>query len=182
MIVINVTSLVDSLAVIAYCLPETNNLCNLRSAWATCNNFTDQEQQCTISLPQSSSIPVNVFEYGWLDLLATSNIAVEGNGAVLMHNVSAPLIEPVNSEIPALGSFPETGYLTGNLTDTADATQNVASGYVLGCPGETLRFTSCEGGGSGDSYMRLYDSSGAQVASNDDSCGSLSEITYTCEK
>ena len=178
--IINVTSLVDSQPVIAYCWPETNNLCNLRSAWATCNNFTDQ-QQCTISLPQSSSIPVNVFEYGWLDLLETANIAVEGNGAILMHNGSAPIIEPVYSEIAALGSFPETGFVTGDLTNTSNATQNVASGYVLGCPGETLRFTSCEGGGSGDSYMRLYNSSNASVAFNDDSCGSLSEITYTGE-
>ena len=178
--IINVTSLVDNLAVIAYCWHETSNLCNLRSAWATCNNFTYQ-QQCTISLPQSSSIPVNVFEYGWLELLATANIAVEGNGAILVHNGSAPLIEPVYSDIPALGSFPETGFVTGYLTDTAYATQNFKSGYVLGCRGETLRFTSCEGGGIGDSFMRLYNSRNVSVASNDNSCGYLSEITYTGE-
>jgi hypothetical protein len=180
--IINVTSLVDSQAVIAYCWPESNSLCNLRSAWAACNNFTDSQQQCTINLPNSSSIPIDVFAYGWLELLATSNIAVEGNGAMLMHDGSAPLNEPVYSEIPALGSFPETGFLTGALNNTADATQNFATGSVLGCPGETLSFTSCEGGGSGDSYLSLYDSSGEQVASNDDSCGVLSEITFTGEK
>ena len=123
-----------------------------------------------------------MFEYGWLELLSTSNIAVEGNGAILMHNGSVSLNEPVYSEIAALGSFPETGFLTVYLNNTAYATQNVASGSVLGCPGETLRFTACEGGGSGDSYMRLYNSRNESVASNDNSCGTLSEITYTGEK
>jgi len=54
--------------------------------------------------------------------------------------------------------------------------------YVYMWAGTSYRFTVCEGGGAYiyDTYMTLYDSSCAQVAYNDDYCGTGSQLDYTC--
>ena len=44
------------------------------------------------------------------------------------------------------------------------------------CPGETVSLSSC--GCGGDTYLRLFNATGSEVASNDDSCNYCSAITY----
>ncbi|MEJ8801261.1 MBG domain-containing protein [Pontibacter sp. H249] len=49
--------------------------------------------------------------------------------------------------------------------------------------GKTYKFSLCEtmgGSSTGDSEMKIYNSQGAEVATNDDACGTASEITWTC--
>lgn len=67
---------------------------------------------------------------------------------------------------------------------TDSATVNTANVYLNLGAGQTLTLGTCGlngASGSGDTYLRLYDPSGVQVAFNDDafgSCGVLSNFTY----
>jgi hypothetical protein len=66
-----------------------------------------------------------------------------------------------------------------SASNTSNAEQNYATCEVYACPGSTIVISGCGPGAcSGDQYLSLYDSSNNQVASNDDNCGSCSEIKY----
>jgi hypothetical protein len=72
----------------------------------------------------------------------------------------------------------QVGYAASN---TASATQSTIAAPVSLTGGQTLTFGACIPGASysGDTYLRLFDPLGVQVAVNDDACGLGSQLTYT---
>ena len=69
-----------------------------------------------------------------------------------------------------------------DAANTSFATVNTANEWVYAPPGATLTVGTCEvdeSWGAGDTYLRLYDAVGQQVAANDDSCGLLSKLSFT---
>jgi len=73
-----------------------------------------------------------------------------------------------------------SSYSTSN---TASATQNTVPCTFTAPPGVTILISDCSSSGclskTSDQYIRLTDSSGNQLAYNDDSCSYCSAITYT---
>ncbi len=70
-----------------------------------------------------------------------------------------------------------------SATNTASATQNTVNQTVALTAGQKITLGTCGLTGatfSGDTYLRLYGPTAAQVASNDDACGGTgSQIVYT---
>eukprot|EP00597_Dinobryon_sp_UTEXLB2267_P015099 CAMPEP_0170119432 /NCGR_PEP_ID=MMETSP0020_2-20130122/14390_1 /TAXON_ID=98059 /ORGANISM="Dinobryon sp., Strain UTEXLB2267" /LENGTH=871 /DNA_ID=CAMNT_0010348797 /DNA_START=71 /DNA_END=2686 /DNA_ORIENTATION=- len=114
-----------------------------------------------------------------------------GVGCVL--GSQAPVIAPTPAPtvyVPPTVFVPIT-CAAYSATNTASATQNYATCTFTACAGVSLRIADCDAsrcasGVNNDQYIRLYDGSGAAVASNDDSCNRCSIITYTtsgvCQK
>jgi len=79
--------------------------------------------------------------------------------------------------VTVFGSFSFTA------TNTASATQNTVDQYIWIQTGRKITAGTCGMAGSsatGDTYLRIYDNNGAQVAANDDACGTLaSNVSYT---
>ncbi|MFP2911505.1 trypsin-like serine peptidase [Pyxidicoccus sp. 3LFB2] len=70
---------------------------------------------------------------------------------------------------------------TFNATNTNSAQQNTTNHNVVLAAGKTLNFGTCTvpgATGTGDTYLRLYNAAGQQVASNDDACGVLSFASF----
>ena len=69
------------------------------------------------------------------------------------------------------------------LTEYAAALgDNNKADNVTVAAGQTLQFGTCTlagATGSGDTYLRLYTSTGTQVGASDNACGSLSYLRYT---
>jgi hypothetical protein len=69
-------------------------------------------------------------------------------------------------------------------TKTNSARKNTVNCPVIACQGRTVRVSMCGGltnnGGacSGDTFLRIFDPNGVQVASNDNSCGACSTATF----
>ncbi|MFP2928715.1 trypsin-like serine protease [Pyxidicoccus sp. 3LG] len=77
-----------------------------------------------------------------------------------------------------------SGAFDFSATNTNDARRNTVNGNVTLTAGQRLAFGTCSvagASGTGDTVLRLYNSAGQQVASNDDGsgCGTLSHGTYT---
>ncbi|QSQ22182.1 trypsin-like peptidase domain-containing protein [Pyxidicoccus parkwayensis] len=69
---------------------------------------------------------------------------------------------------------------TFTATNTNSAQQNTTNRNVTLAAGQTLNFGTCSvagASGTGDTYLRLYNGT-TQVASNDDSCGTLSFASF----
>jgi len=76
---------------------------------------------------------------------------------------------------------PRSGSTSYSASNTNSCTQNYSSYSLSLAAGETLNIGTCGvagSSGSGDTYLRLY-LGGSEVASNDDACGVLSNISYT---
>ncbi|MBU1240642.1 PPC domain-containing protein, partial [Myxococcota bacterium] len=76
----------------------------------------------------------------------------------------------------------DTGYNHPSMlnywaTNTNSAQQNTTNYTVVLSANATYTISTC--GASGDTYLRLKNSSGTQVAYNDDGCGLQSAMTYT---
>jgi hypothetical protein len=75
------------------------------------------------------------------------------------------------------------GSYSYSASNTSSAQQNTIDRYVWIQTGRTITAGTCGLAGSsasGDTYLRIFDSNGAQVAANDDACGSLaSSLSYT---
>jgi hypothetical protein len=68
-----------------------------------------------------------------------------------------------------------------SATNTNSALQNTTNRNVTLAAGQTINAGTCTvagASGSGDTYLRLYDAAGTQVAYNDDSCSLLSYFSY----
>jgi V8-like Glu-specific endopeptidase len=77
---------------------------------------------------------------------------------------------------------PPGGSYAYNATNTNSAQQNTANKDVTLAAGQKITLGTCSttgGTANGDTYIRFYAPGGAQVASNDDSCGTGSSLTYT---
>jgi len=108
-----------------------------------------------------------------------------GVGCVLATQAIVPVIAPTPSPtvyVPPTTFVPVT-CAAYSASNTASATQNYATCTFTACAGVSLRIADCDAArcpsGSNDQYIRLYDGSGAEVTSNDDSCNLCSTITYT---
>ena len=89
-----------------------------------------------------------------------------------------PTKSPAWSLAPTMAPFYCDSFSASN---TNSAQQNTASCLFQAIGGRTLTVSACSGTTgvcSGDTYIRLF-SNGVQVASNDDSCGLCSGLTYT---
>mmetsp|Transcript_63753 Transcript_63753/g.132745 ORF Transcript_63753/g.132745 Transcript_63753/m.132745 type:complete len:894 (+) Transcript_63753:122-2803(+) len=98
---------------------------------------------------------------------------------------AAPTVMPSATTMPTNEiSFPHT---TGVLTNTNSARQNTVPVRTQGCGGDVIVFDTCDNPTTTnwlrDTYIRLFDSSGSQVAINDDLSYSnqqlCSRIIYT---
>ena len=77
-----------------------------------------------------------------------------------------------------------SGSFAFSASNTNSAQQNTTNHNVTLAAGQVLKLGTCTvtgASGTGDTYLRLYGptTTGPQVASNDDSCGTLSYLTYT---
>ena len=75
------------------------------------------------------------------------------------------------------------GSYSFSASNTSSAQQNTVDQYVWIQTGRKITVGTCGLAGSsavGDTYLRIYNSTGTQVAANDDACGSLaSNLSYT---
>jgi slime mold repeat-containing protein len=79
-------------------------------------------------------------------------------------------------------TFPSSGSFSYSGFDTNSATQNTFNFDIPMVAGQTLSAGTCGltgASGSGDTFLRLFDSFNAQVTFNDDACGVLSFFTFT---
>ena len=78
---------------------------------------------------------------------------------------------------------PPVETFTFNATNTNSAQQNTTNVSVTLAAGQTLSFGTCtlpQATGTGDTYLRLYNTAtNTQVAANDDSCSLLSYVSFT---
>jgi hypothetical protein len=76
-----------------------------------------------------------------------------------------------------------SGTLDFSATNTHSAQQNTVNQELTVTAGQTLQVGTCGVAGAsatGDTYLRLFNAAGTQVALNDDGCGgSTSKIAYT---
>lgn len=78
-------------------------------------------------------------------------------------------------------NMPNKGYFSYSASNTASATQNTTDYAIQLHQGMVLTFGTCGvsgSAGSGDTYLRLLGPRGNELASNDDSCGLLSNLSY----
>ncbi|WP_141591636.1 trypsin-like serine protease [Myxococcus sp. AB056] len=78
---------------------------------------------------------------------------------------------------------PPVQTFTFSATNTNSAQQNTTNVSVTLAAGQTLSFGTCtlpQATGTGDTYLRLYNTAtNTQVAANDDSCSLLSYVSFT---
>jgi len=78
---------------------------------------------------------------------------------------------------------PTGGTYTFSASNTNSAQQNTVNRSITANAGQTITVGTCGMTGatfSGDTYLRLYGTTNAQVASNDDSCSGVgSKLTFT---
>ena len=78
-------------------------------------------------------------------------------------------------------SIRSTSYFSFEGRDTSNARRNGRSAVLMLQAGQVLHAGTCGlpgASGEGDTYLRLYDAQGNEVAANDDSCGGLSFVSY----
>jgi Dictyostelium (slime mold) repeat len=71
---------------------------------------------------------------------------------------------------------PPSGTFSYSASDTNSASQNTVNFEISIVAGQTLAVGTCGllgASGSGDTFLRLFDPSGTEIAASDDSCGSL---------
>ena len=97
-----------------------------------------------------------------------------------------PTIEPSATNAPTLSAAPTVYSIPDVLpeyraSNTDSARQNTVDVLLYVCPDVVLTMGVCDGEGefTGDTYIRLYDeTTGMNLASNDDSCGLGSSLSY----
>ncbi len=78
-------------------------------------------------------------------------------------------------------AFTIQGSFSYSASNTSSATVNTVNRNVYLRPAQTIALGTCGvagSSGSGDTYLRLFDPVNTNVASNDDSCGLLSNLSY----
>eukprot|EP01035_Chromulina_nebulosa_P023598 gene23598-30600_t len=121
----------------------------------------------------AASISKSASQYSVLNLERFSIRSVPS----LRGRANPSLILPTWTNIPVGNQPSSTGGLTYNADiNTGDFVITAASG------GTVLSFSACGAGSSGDTYLRLVDTNGKQLAYDDDSCGTpggSSAFNYT---
>lgn len=83
-------------------------------------------------------------------------------------------------EVPEMSG--RQGVFSYNTGNTNSANVNTTDFAIALTSGQTVTITTCSalgGSASGDTFLRLFDSWGTQVAANDDNCGLASKVVYT---
>ncbi|ADO69257.1 trypsin-like serine peptidase [Stigmatella aurantiaca] len=113
----------------------------------------------------------------------TYTVATSGNyeiraGCYSSGSCEGTVVWALTTPPPATG-----GSYTFSATNTNSAQQSTVNKSVTVSAGQKITLGTCGVTGgtfTGDTYLRLYDTSGAQVAFNDDSCGGTgSNLSYT---
>jgi len=128
----------------------------------------------TVTAGQSSTLTLSTTTSS---TVGTYSFTVEGTDMSIQVRRSASAQLSVTAPPPPAGSS-----FTYSATNTNSAQQNTTNHSVYLNAGQTLKVGTCSVAGSsgtGDTYLRLYGVSATQVASNDDSCGLLSYLSYT---
>lgn len=84
-------------------------------------------------------------------------------------------------ELPDPGPAP-TGSFSYTAANTNNATSNTTNYWISLSAGQTATLGTCGVNGasfSGDTYLRLYNPAGTEVAANDDACGLGSRLVFT---
>lgn len=77
---------------------------------------------------------------------------------------------------------PTSGSFSYSASNTSSATQSTFNFDIAMFAGQTLSIGTCGvpgATGTGDTYLRLFNPNGQEVASNDDACGVLSFLSFT---
>jgi V8-like Glu-specific endopeptidase len=127
--------------------------------------------------------------------VASNDDACGGNGSSLTHTATATGNLEVRAGCFSSGSCtgtvviqvtpgtpPAGGSFTYTATNTNSAQQNTTNRSVTINAGQSIQFGTCTvpgSSGTGDTFLRLFSPAGTQVASNDDSCGTLSFASHT---
>lgn len=87
------------------------------------------------------------------------------------------------SQLPTVNYY-QTSLLCPSYaaSNTGSAIQNTVPCSFLLCPYDTVSISLCAGTCTSDPFIRLYDSSLTEVASNDDSCGLCSALSFSYSK
>jgi hypothetical protein len=128
----------------------------------------------TVTAGQSSTLTLSTTT---ATTVGTYSFSVEGTDTSIQVRRSASAQLSVTAPPQPPGSS-----FTYSATNTNSAQQNTTNRGVYLNAGQTLKVGTCTVAGSsgtGDTYLRLYGVSATQVASNDDSCGVLSYLSYT---
>jgi hypothetical protein len=126
--------------------------------------------------------------------LANNDDACGGNGSSLTHTAAAAGTLQVRAGCFSTGSCtgtvviqitpgtpPTGGSFNFSATNTNSAQQNTVNQTVALTAGQTIQLGTCTvpgSSGTGDTFLRLFNPSGVEVASNDDSCGTLSFASH----
>jgi hypothetical protein len=124
--------------------------------------------------------------------VASNDNACGGLGSRIVHRVTTSGSYQIRGGCYAASSCTGTvkweivtvaGSFSFSASNTNSAQQNTVDQYVWIQTGRTITVGTCGLPGSsasGDTYLRIYNSNGTQVAANDDACGGLaSNVSYT---
>jgi lysyl endopeptidase len=124
--------------------------------------------------------------------VASNDNACGGLGSSIVFRVTTSGPYQIRGGCAAAGSCTGTvkwvivtvaGSYSFSASNTNSAQQNTIDQYVWIQTGRKITVGTCGLAGSsasGDTYLRIHDSNGTQVAANDDACGSLaSNLSYT---
>ena len=130
----------------------------------------------TVTAGQSATLTVSTTAF---TSVGTSSFTVTGTEMSTQEVRSTPAQLTVTAPPGSSGSF------SYSAISTNSAQQNTTNRDVVLIAGQTLRVGTCTvagASGTGDTYLRLYGVSATQVASSNDSCGSLSYLSYTASQ
>jgi lysyl endopeptidase len=105
--------------------------------------------------------------------------SLAASGCALDEASDPPATDPSGSEpapAEAVALIPPPDFYSYSASDTNNAQQNTVNQTVVLNAGWEITLATCGLGGSaftGDTYLRLFGPSGAEVASNDNACGGL---------
>jgi hypothetical protein len=81
----------------------------------------------------------------------------------------------------AISSIRSVAYFDFSASDTDSGQRNTTNATVLLHPGQVLQVGTCgvpDAFATGDTFLRLLDARGNEVAANDDACGGRSSLSY----
>jgi hypothetical protein len=177
----------DSAGSVSNC-GATSGSCNLRSAWEYC--LAQSANPCLIRLPANTHHTFEV-NFGELEIIEGAAIEVIGNGATVTLGASRRLLSVSRGDelqehvalahnhsrrlqIYSASDFPFT---MRDFSGSNNAYDVYEVACVQACPFDILNFHGCDGDTEQDTYFRLYRGD-TEVASNDDTCGYSSSVTY----
>lgn len=110
------------------------------------------------------------------------------NGEVLQSPSNQPSYTVLPTALPSLSASETIGYCPSySASDTNSSLSHSVDCYISACAGASVVVSACSlsggagaaaGACSGDTYYRVYDSAGSEIAWNDDYCGYCSRVRF----